>query len=103
MSFLSLFFHISHYFAEIGSFRQKTIRKSNAKSQSLCHGEKTDRLAKTGRLNFHTKQPSEEKVSKWKLLAVFSFFLTLNKLSSNGAGDEIRTHDIYLGKVTLYP
>ena len=21
----------------------------------------------------------------------------------NGAGDEIRTHDIYLGKVTLYP
>ncbi len=24
-------------------------------------------------------------------------------IPSNGAGDEIRTHDIYLGKVTLYP
>ena len=48
MSFLSLFFHISHYFAEIGSFRQKTIRKSNAKSQRLSHSEKTDRFAKAG-------------------------------------------------------
>jgi hypothetical protein len=23
--------------------------------------------------------------------------------AKNGAGDEIRTHDIHLGKVTLYP
>ena len=26
-----------------------------------------------------------------------------NSSLENGAGDEIRTHDIYLGKVTLYP
>jgi hypothetical protein len=25
------------------------------------------------------------------------------KFGKFGAGDEIRTHDIYLGKVTLYP
>jgi hypothetical protein len=27
----------------------------------------------------------------------------LNLLRKNGAGDEIRTHDIHLGKVALYP
>ena len=27
----------------------------------------------------------------------------LQSLRENGAGDEIRTHDIHLGKVTLYP
>ena len=32
MSFISLVFHISHFLPEIGSFRQKTITKSNAKS-----------------------------------------------------------------------
>ena len=26
-----------------------------------------------------------------------------NCQKENGAGDEIRTHDIHLGKVTLYP
>ena len=29
--------------------------------------------------------------------------VALQVLEEFGAGDEIRTHDIYLGKVTLYP
>ena len=29
--------------------------------------------------------------------------VALQDLEEFGAGDEIRTHDIYLGKVTLYP
>tara|TARA_R110001606_G_scaffold339722_1_gene487834 strand:+ start:2434 stop:2760 length:327 start_codon:yes stop_codon:yes gene_type:complete len=29
--------------------------------------------------------------------------MLITNLEENGAGDEIRTHDIHLGKVTLYP
>ena len=36
-------------------------------------------------------------MAKWKT------WLAIYTCESFGAGDEIRTHDIHLGKVTLYP
>ena len=38
--------------------------------------------------------------SKYSKMTVVKLLIEIGTI---GAGDEIRTHDIYLGKVTLYP
>ena len=37
------------------------------------------------------------------IICLLAYIITKLSMKLFGAGDEIRTHDIYLGKVTLYP